>query len=140
MKHCAATMAKYYGITGEHPDFPVEDWIAAVAQRDTRQGYWDFVATELKNTDHDLIAADVSIHGVKSRPPELRHSYYTDINIATVNIIDGQIDVLGGNPDNQRLKLAKTETSFCHVKVFNTDKSVKLLLIDKKWALEAVKA
>lgn len=134
MKHSAQTMSNHYGVTGQHPDFPVEDWVAAVAQYDTRQGYWDWVAAELKNANGDFIAADDSIHGIQSR----LHDFYTNVNIATVNIINGGIDVLGGNRDNRRLKTAKTETSFCHVKVFNTDKSVKLLLIDKKWVLESI--
>lgn len=31
------------GYWGEHPKFPVEDWVAAVVNEDTRQGYWEWV-------------------------------------------------------------------------------------------------
>lgn len=136
MKHCPQTMASHFGVTGEHPDFPVVDWIAAVSQYDTRQGYWDWVATELKNADHDLIHADV--HLVRSRPPELRHDHYSHTHAASIRIIDGEFVVQGGNADNRRLKAAKSETNFCYVKDIDSGKSVKLLLIDKEWVLEAV--
>ncbi|WP_294131763.1 hypothetical protein [Sphingobium sp.] len=31
----------------EHPDHPVADWQAEVANDDTRLGYWDWVAARL---------------------------------------------------------------------------------------------
>jgi len=31
----------------DHPDYPVEDWVAAVVNEDTRQGYWEWVKAKL---------------------------------------------------------------------------------------------
>lgn len=36
------------GVWGHHPDYPVSDWQYLVANDDTRQGYWDWVSTELE--------------------------------------------------------------------------------------------
>ena len=35
------------GYWGEHPKFPVEDWVAAVVNEDTRQGYWEWVESRV---------------------------------------------------------------------------------------------
>ena len=35
------------GYWGEHPDYPVADWQYEVANRDTRQGYWDWVESSI---------------------------------------------------------------------------------------------
>lgn len=32
-----------FGVWGEHPDWPVEDWQYEVANGDTRSGYWVWV-------------------------------------------------------------------------------------------------
>ena len=37
------------GYWGEHPEYPVEDWIADVANGDTRRGYWEWVEAKLAN-------------------------------------------------------------------------------------------
>lgn len=36
------------GVWGAHPDFPVSDWQGLVANDETRQGYWEWVASELE--------------------------------------------------------------------------------------------
>lgn len=35
------------GVWGRHPDYPVSDWQYEVANDDTRQGYWEWVAAKL---------------------------------------------------------------------------------------------
>lgn len=50
----ADLMAGHYGITGSHPDYPIEDWQEAVSQGDTRSSYWHWVSQELKNAQHDF--------------------------------------------------------------------------------------
>jgi len=35
------------GYWGEHPDHSVADWQYAVANHDTRQGYWDWVKSSI---------------------------------------------------------------------------------------------
>lgn len=36
------------GIWGKHLDHPVEDWQYEVANGDSRQGYWDWVAHRIE--------------------------------------------------------------------------------------------
>ncbi|WP_209044998.1 hypothetical protein [Rhizorhabdus histidinilytica] len=36
-----------YGPWGEHPDHPVSDWKAEVANDDTRLGYWAWIAARV---------------------------------------------------------------------------------------------
>lgn len=36
------------GYWGEHPDYPVEDWRREVGNDDTRQGYWEWVESQLE--------------------------------------------------------------------------------------------
>jgi hypothetical protein len=50
----ADLMAGHFGITGEHPDHPLEDWREAVAEEETRDSYWNWVAREIKNTQQDF--------------------------------------------------------------------------------------
>ena len=38
------SFVRLYGVWGEHPHHPVEDWQYEVANNDTRLGYWDWVA------------------------------------------------------------------------------------------------
>lgn len=38
------SLIRLYGPWGEHPQHPVEDWKYAVANDDTRLGYWAWVA------------------------------------------------------------------------------------------------
>lgn len=40
-------MTKLYGVWGQHPHFPSSDWLNAVANKDTRRGYWDWVRSML---------------------------------------------------------------------------------------------
>jgi hypothetical protein len=37
-----------YGSQGEHPEYPVKEWKARVANSDMREGYWEWVAEQLK--------------------------------------------------------------------------------------------
>jgi len=39
------------GYWSEHPDYPVEDWVAAVVNEDTRQGYWEWVKAKLDDAE-----------------------------------------------------------------------------------------
>lgn len=41
----------YGGVWGEHPAYPVKDWRYQVANGDTRQGYWEWVVSELELAD-----------------------------------------------------------------------------------------
>lgn len=50
----------YGGRWGAHPRHPVNDWIYQVANGDTRQGYWDWVASEARRAVEDAVAADVA--------------------------------------------------------------------------------
>jgi len=50
----ADLMAGHYGITGTHPDYPLEDWQDAVRQGETRSSYWHWVSQELKNAQQDF--------------------------------------------------------------------------------------
>lgn len=46
----AAELAEQHGgVWGEHPAHPVEDWRYQIANGDTRQGYWDWVAAEVES-------------------------------------------------------------------------------------------
>lgn len=36
---------------GEHPAFPVADWVTAVVNRETRLGYWDWCLSEQEHLD-----------------------------------------------------------------------------------------
>ena len=50
----ADLMAGHFGISGTHPDYPIEDWQEAVGFGDTRSGYWHWVSQELKNAQQDF--------------------------------------------------------------------------------------
>jgi len=38
------------GYWTEYPEHPVEDWRAEIANDDTRQGYWEWVADRIEDT------------------------------------------------------------------------------------------
>lgn len=40
-----------YGVWGEHPAYPVDDWQAEVENDETRQGYWEWVEYLLDLSD-----------------------------------------------------------------------------------------
>jgi hypothetical protein len=42
-----ATLCSQYGHWGSHPDYPVTDWQAEVANDETRLGYWVWVETRI---------------------------------------------------------------------------------------------
>lgn len=44
----ADELIKKYGVWGEHPDFPVQDWRYQVINNETRIGYLEWVAAELE--------------------------------------------------------------------------------------------
>lgn len=47
----AAQLATKYDLLdgwGEHPQFSMADWRAAVAAEDTRRGYWEWVVAQLE--------------------------------------------------------------------------------------------
>ncbi len=58
---------KYDGLAedgewGEHPNHPMEEWLAEVHGKKTRVGYWDWVVTKLRLADdrnnEDPVLAD----------------------------------------------------------------------------------
>lgn len=58
MTPAALQLANSLGISQEHPDFPEEDWRAAVAAGDTREGYWDWVVLEMRFQNHAWLDVD----------------------------------------------------------------------------------
>ncbi len=49
----AKLQAQYGGEWGEHPDFPVDDWQHAVANDDTRLGYWSWVKAQIDEAEEE---------------------------------------------------------------------------------------
>lgn len=47
----ARLLADKYGYWKQHPKFPLADWQYEVANNDTRVGYWEWVATQLREDD-----------------------------------------------------------------------------------------
>lgn len=43
-----ATPERVQGYWSENPDYPVEDWKYEVQNNDTRQGYWDWVESQIE--------------------------------------------------------------------------------------------
>lgn len=43
--------SEFGGHWGEHPDHPVQDWQAEVANDDTRMGYWPWVASQVSTAE-----------------------------------------------------------------------------------------
>lgn len=43
----ADALAEHYGYWQDHPTFSAEDWRYEVANGDTRQSYWDWVAAQV---------------------------------------------------------------------------------------------
>lgn len=62
----------------------------------------------------------------------LDENHYRDYFVATVRFEDGKMVVEGGKGDLTR---AKSKTDTCYVKDTVNQKSVKLILIDKKWTI-----
>lgn len=58
MKAEALHLANAVGASGEHPDFPEEDWRTAVADGETREGYWDWVVSEMRYQNHAWLYGD----------------------------------------------------------------------------------
>lgn len=58
MKAEALQLANTLGVTGEHPDYPLMDWQAAVQAGDTREGYWDWVISEMRYQQHAWLDDD----------------------------------------------------------------------------------
>lgn len=58
MKSEALRLANAIGISSEHPDLPEEDWRAAVVAGETREGYWDWVVSELRYQNHISLDED----------------------------------------------------------------------------------
>lgn len=52
MRTEALILAKEIGFTEEHPDYPVIDWQEAVANSETRDGYWDWVWIAMRHDNH----------------------------------------------------------------------------------------
>lgn len=52
MRTEALRLANEIGISGEHPDYPVLDWQEAVANSETREGYWDWVWSAMRHDNH----------------------------------------------------------------------------------------
>ena len=46
-KKSAQELIEEYGVWGEYPAYPVEDWQFEVENEDTRQGYWEWVEYSL---------------------------------------------------------------------------------------------
>lgn len=46
-----ALAALYGGCWGEHPAFPVAEWVTAVVSKETRLGYWDWCLSEQGRLD-----------------------------------------------------------------------------------------
>lgn len=44
----AQQLREQFGYWGDHPDHAPEDWAYEVANCDTRQGYWDWVAAKVE--------------------------------------------------------------------------------------------
>jgi hypothetical protein len=41
-------LIEQYGVWGEHPEWPFEDWAYQIAQQETRRSYWDWVAASIE--------------------------------------------------------------------------------------------
>lgn len=52
MRAEALKLANEIGISGEHPDYPLVDWQAAVSNYETRDVYWDWVCSEMRYDNH----------------------------------------------------------------------------------------
>lgn len=52
LKPQAFRLANAIGPSNEHPDFTEEDWRTAVANGETREGYWDWVISEMRYQNH----------------------------------------------------------------------------------------
>lgn len=53
MTDLARKLQDRYGVWGEHPDYPVLDWVNEVSNDDTRLGYWDWVAHQMSYGDQE---------------------------------------------------------------------------------------
>ncbi len=62
MKNEALQLANAMGISSEHPDFPEIDWQEAVQAGETREGYWEWVITEMRNQQHDYLYGEHQVY------------------------------------------------------------------------------
>ncbi len=44
---------EFGGLWGEHPDYPVDEWQAEVANDDTRKGYWEWVKAKVEGEEDE---------------------------------------------------------------------------------------
>ena len=47
MSDKAKELAERWGAWGDHPAYPVQDWKYQIENNDTREGYWDWVLTQI---------------------------------------------------------------------------------------------
>lgn len=57
MRAEALKLANEIGVSGEHPDYPVLGWQDSVSNCETREGYWDWVWSEMRYDNHAWIEA-----------------------------------------------------------------------------------
>lgn len=41
------------GHWGEHPEYPVQDWVFQASENGTRLGYWEWVASQLQTNQEE---------------------------------------------------------------------------------------
>lgn len=51
MRYGKRWVDSFGGWWGEHPGFPVSDWLYEVANGDTRLGYWEWVKAQLEQEE-----------------------------------------------------------------------------------------
>jgi hypothetical protein len=49
------------GITGEHVDYPLEDWRQAVAEEETISGYYEWCAMQIKSIQKDFFDDQIGL-------------------------------------------------------------------------------
>lgn len=50
----AEELSDEFGHWSEHPKYPLSDWKTAIANDETRDGYWDWVANSAENDEWEL--------------------------------------------------------------------------------------
>jgi hypothetical protein len=53
---------EFGGLWGEHPDYPVDEWQAEVANDDTRKGYWEWVKAKIEDEEDEPTRSSLVIH------------------------------------------------------------------------------
>ncbi len=61
MTDYAEQLRQQYGHWGNHPDFSITDWQREVSERNTRLGYWEWVASLMEQETADRVAAFHSV-------------------------------------------------------------------------------